>query len=557
MNVREIKFGEEQMELQKNGLDKLANAVKVTLGPKGRTVTIQKGNNVKVTKDGVSVAREVSILNQFEQQGAQLALETCMKSNNVAGDGTTTAIVLAQAIMDGGISAIKGSEDGKIPGCNPIDVKHGVEMATRQALAHLISLGREVSSDEQLLQVGNVSSNGDEHISQIIVDALNKAGKNGMITYQESSNLKTTLNVASGYHFRKGYNEENYCNVPGKLRCELTDALVLITSIRINYWNAIFPYVVLSNEMGMPLLIIAEELEGQSRADLLKAVDSGRANVCVVRAPATGDLRDKLMKDIAEYTGGEYIRYDKGDKLEFNIKNQEEVDRVIKRLGKAKKVIVDRDTTVIIGGQADPEKFDKHCASLFGAQEAEENDMEVKALLQERLARLTSGVVEILVGGATESEVKERKDRVEDSLNACRAAKDEGILPGGGIALLRVSNMSFEGLSPKNDGERAGIEVVKKALTVPIKQLCINAGADPEEVLRKISMSNDVDFGWDVSENIYGNMYGMGIVDPLKVVRSALEGASSIAALMLGNGCTIVDYVAMQPSGQLSPLINI
>jgi chaperonin GroEL len=554
MNIKEIKFGAEQMELQKAGLDIMANAVKVTLGPKGQTVTIQKHGKAKVTKDGVSVAREVSVLDQFKDQGAQLALETCIKSNNVAGDGTTTAIVLAQALMDGGMAAIKG--DGTKPACNPIDVKHGIEMATTKALTHLISMAREVSSEEQLLQVGNISSNGDRQISKVIVEALDKAGKNGMVTYQESSNLKTTLNVVSGYHFARGYHSQDYCNVPNKLECVLENALILVTSIRLNYWKAIEPYVMLSNELGMPLLIVADELEGECKAILLKAAHARQVSICVVRAPLTAEHRDQVMEDIATYTGGEYIRHDKGDKLDFDPNNQEQLDAVMKKLGRAKRIVVNRETTTIVGGNRNLEKFEEYCEGLLGAQKEEQN-IEVKAFLQERLARLTSGIVEILVGGTTETETKERKDRVEDALSACRAAKEEGILPGGGIALLRVSKMSFDDLSPQNEGQKAGIEVVKKALTVPIKQLAINAGVDPEFVLKKIELHTDKDHGWDVAQNYFGNMYALGVVDPLKVVRSALEGASSIAALMLGNGCTIVDHVTMQPSGQLSPLINI
>lgn len=546
MNIKEIKYGQEQLRLLKSGLDAMANAVKITLGPKGQTVTIQKHGKAKVTKDGVSVAKEVSLLNQFEDQGAQLALETCMKSNNIAGDGTTTAIVLAQAIMDGGMKAIE-------EGLNPIDVKHGIEMATNQALTHLIGLAREVESEEQLLQVGNVSSNGDEQISKVIVEALDKAGKNGMITYQESSNLKTTLSVVSGYHFARGYHSQDYCNVPNKLECVLENALVLITSIRLNYWKAIEPYVILSNQLSMPLLIIVDELEGESKALLLEAVHRHQVRLCVVKAPLTGEHRDQVMEDIAMYTGGEYIRHDKGAKLDFDYNNPEAVEAVMKKLGKANRVVVNRETTTLLGGNRNPERFEEYCEGLYGAQKIEPS-IEVRAFLQERLARLTSGIVEILVGGTTEAETKERKDRVEDALSACRAAKEEGILPGGGIALLRVCKMSFDNLNPANEGQVAGIEVVKNALMVPIKQLAINAGVNPEDIMKRIEASEDPDFGWDVSRNVCGNMHEMGILDPLKVVRSALEGASSIAALMLGNGCTIVDRVTMQQSGQLSPL---
>ena len=556
MNVKEIKLDMEQMELQKAGLDIMANAVKITLGPKGRTATIQDRGKPKVTKDGVTVARSISILNQFQEQGAQLALETCMKSNNVAGDGTTTAIILAQAIMEEGMNAIKEH------GYNPIDIKIGIEMATKHALASLINMAREVESDDQLLQVGCVSSNGDEHISKIIVEALGKAGRTGMVTYRESSNLHTSLNVLSGYHFARGYHEEAYCNVPNKLECVLENALVLITSIRLNNLGAIHPYIQLSNFLSMPLLIITEELEGQSRAALVGAVQTGQAKICVVKAPGIGELRDQLMGDIAMYTGGKYIRHDKGDKLEFDINRPETVgnklgvDEATSRLGRAARIVVNRESTTILGGNRDEIKFEEYCDGIYGAH-SEESDVQVKALLQERLARLTSGVVEILVGGATEAEMIERKDRVEDTVNACRGAKEEGILPGGGIALLHLSKMSFGHLNPKNEGQKAGIEVIKNALTVPIQQLCINAGVDVESVLTKIALSNDRCFGWDVANNRYGNMYELGIIDPLKVVRSALEGASSIAGLMLGNGCTIVDYVTMQQSGQLSPLINI
>ena len=518
MNIREIKYGKEQLRLLKGGLDSMANAVKITLGPKGQTVTIQKHGKAKVTKDGVSVAREVALLDQFEDQGAQLALETCMKSNNMAGDGTTTAIVLAQAIMDGGMKAIES-------GLNPIDIKHGIEMATTQALTHLISLAREVETEEQLLQVGNVSSNGDEQISRVIVEALDKAGKNGMITYQESSNLKTTLSVVSGYHFARGYHSQDYCNVPNKLECVLENALVLITSIRLNYWKAIEPYVALSHQSGMPLLIITDEFEGESRAILLKAVHEGKIRICVVKAPLTGEHRDQVMEDIAMYTGGEYIRHDKGDKLEFDHTNPEAVEVAMKKLGKVKRVVVGRETTTLLGGNRNPERFEEYCDGLYGAQK-DEPSVEVRAFLQERLARLS----------------------------ACRAAKEEGILPGGGIALLRVCKMSFDNLNPLNEGQIAGIEIVKQALRVPIRQLAINAGIDPDIIMKKIEEANDPDFGWDVARNICDNMHTLGILDPLKVVRSALEGASSIAALMLGNGCTIVDRVTMQQSGQLSPL---
>ena len=480
MNIREIKYGKEQLRLLKGGLDSMANAVKITLGPKGQTVTIQKHGKAKVTKDGVSVAREVALLDQFEDQGAQLALETCMKSNNMAGDGTTTAIVLAQAIMDGGMKAIES-------GLNPIDIKHGIEMATTQALTHLISLAREVETEEQLLQVGNVSSNGDEQISRVIVEALDKAGKNGMITYQESSNLKTTLSVVSGYHFARGYHSQDYCNVPNKLECVLENALVLITSIRLNYWKAIEPYVALSHQSGMPLLIITDEFEGESRAILLKAVHEGKIRICVVKAPLTGEHRDQVMEDIAMYTGGEYIRHDKGDKLEFDHTNPEAVEVAMKKLGKVKRVVVGRETTTLLGGNRNPERFEEYCDGLYGAQK-DEPSVEVRAFLQERLARLTSGIVEILVGGTTEAETKERKDRVEDALSACRAAKEEGILPGGGIALLRVCKMSFDNLNPLNEGQIAGIEIVKQALRVPIRQLAINAGIDPDIIMKKIEV---------------------------------------------------------------------
>jgi chaperonin GroEL len=273
---------------------------------------------------------------------------------------------------------------------------------------------------------------------------------------------------------------------------------------------------------------------------------------CSVKAPLTGEHRDAIMEDIAKFTNGVYIRHAEGSKLEFNPENKEEAEKALKQLGKAKKIKVNRNQTIIYNGFCDPVVFEEHCDDLFGAQEVEQ-DLETKAFLQERLARLTSGIIEILVGGATEAETKERKDRVEDALNACRAAKEEGVLPGGGVALLRVSSMSFDNLNPKNEGQKVGITILKNALRVPIRQLAINAVSNPDEVIKKIEESEDLDFGWDIAIDRYGNMYEFGILDPLKAVRSALEGASSIAALMLGNGCTIVDHVVMTPSGQLAP----
>lgn len=498
------------------GVEVLTNAVKATLGPKGRNAILDKKFGAPtITKDGVTVAKEIELKDPWENMGAQLVKEVASKTSDVAGDGTTTATVLAHAIYREGIKNV-------VAGANPMDLKRGIEKAVEVVIEELKKLSKPVADKKEIAQVGTISANNDPSIGELIAEAMDKVGKDGVITVEEAKSMATTLDVVEGMQFDRGYISPYFITDPERMECNLEDVFILIHEKKISSMKDLLPILEQIAKMGKPLLIIAEDVEGEALATLVVNKLRGTLQVCAVKAPGFGERRKAMLEDIAILTGGTMISEDIGIKLE-NIK--------LTDLGRAKKVTVDKENTTIVEGAGDPAKIQGRVKQIKTQIEETTSDYD-REKLQERLAKLVGGVAVINVGAATEAELKEKKARVEDALHATRAAVEEGIVPGGGVALLRCMS-ALKNLKLENHDQNIGVKIVMRALEEPIRQIVANAGLEGSVIVEKVKASKDVNFGFDAQNEEYVDMMKAGIIDPTKVTRTALQNAASVAALML------------------------
>src|SRR5713226_8835496 len=516
MSAKEVKFSVDARDKMLHGIDTLAHAVRVTLGPKGRNVILDKSFGApRITKDGVTVAKEIELEDKFENMGAQMVREVASKTSDQAGDGTTTATVLAHAIVREGAKAVAA-------GMNPMDLKRGVDLAVETIVADLKKNSKNVTSNEEIAQVGTISANGDAEIGRFIADAMKKVGNEGVITVEEAKSLETELEVVEGMQFDRGYISPYFVTNADKMRADMEDPYILIYEKKLAALNELLPLLDAVVQAAKPLLILAEDVEGEALATLVVNKLRGGLKVAAVKAPGFGDRRKAMLEDIAILTAGTMVSADLGIKLE-NV--------TIAMLGRSKKVMIDKENTTIVGGAGKKADIQARIAQIKAQIEETTSDYD-KEKLQERLAKLAGGVAVLRVGGATEIEVKERKDRVDDAMHATRAAVEEGILPGGGVALLRAVK-ALEKLRVHNDDQRTGIEIVKKAITWPARQIAINAGEDGSVVVGKILEKDTYAHGYDAQTGEFGNLVSKGIIDPTKVVRIALQDASSIAGLLI------------------------
>ncbi|MBN06080.1 chaperonin GroEL [Ponticaulis sp.] len=516
MAAKDVKFSADARERMMKGVDVLANAVKVTLGPKGRNVVIEKSFGApRTTKDGVTVAKEIELEDKFQNMGAQMLREVASKANDVAGDGTTTATVLAQAIVREGMKRVAA-------GMNPMDLRRGVEKAVAEVVNTIKSSAKPVDTSEQIAQVGTISANGEREIGDMIAKAMEKVGNEGVITVEEAKSLDTELDVVEGMQFDRGYLSPYFITNPEKMIAELEDPYILIHESKLSGLQPMLPLLEAVVQSGRPLLVLAEDVEGEALATLVVNRLRGGLKVAAVKAPGFGDRRKAMLQDIAVLTGGQVVSEDLGIKLE-NV--------TIDMLGRAKRVSIDKDNTTIIDGAGKKKDIDGRVNQIRAQIEETSSDYD-REKLQERLAKLAGGVAVIRVGGATEIEVKERKDRVEDAMNSTRAAVEEGIVPGGGSALLKAVK-ALDKVNPDNDDQRVGVEIVRRAIIVPVKQIAENAGADGSIIAGKLSESNDKNYGFDAQSGKFVDMIKSGIIDPAKVVRTALQDAASVAGLLI------------------------
>ena len=516
MAAKDVRFSVDARDRMLRGVDILTNAVRVTLGPKGRNVVLDKSYGApRVTKDGVTVAKEIELEDKFENMGAQMVREVASKSSDFAGDGTTTATVLAEAIVKEGIKAVAA-------GMNPMDLKRGIDLAVESVVADLQKNSKKVTSNEEIAQVGTISANGDSEIGKFLADAMKKVGNEGVITVEEAKSLETELEVVEGMQFDRGYISPYFITNADKMRVEMDDAYILIYEKKLSSLQELLPLLEAVVQTSKPLVIIAEDVEGEVLATLVVNKLRGGLKVAAVKAPGFGDRRKAMLEDIAILTGAQAISEDLGIKL----------DKVtVNMLGRAKKVMIEKENTTIVNGAGKKSDIEARIAQIKVQIEETTSDYD-KEKLQERLAKLAGGVAVIRVGGATEVEVKERKDRVDDAMHATRAAVEEGILPGGGVALLRA----IEGLKKvrtQNDDQKTGVEIVRKALSWPARQIAINAGEDGSVIVGKILEKDQYSYGFDAQNLEYVNLVAKGIIDPTKVVRAALQNAASIAGLLI------------------------
>ena len=524
MASKDVKFGQDARERMLRGVDILANAVKVTLGPKGRNVVIEKSFGApRITKDGVTVAKEIELEDKFENMGAQMVREVASKTNDLAGDGTTTATVLAQAIVREGAKNVAA-------GMNPMDLKRGIDMAVAAAIEHIKGQSKKVKGSEEVGQVGTISANGEKAIGDMIAQAMQKVGNEGVITVEEAKTAETELEVVEGMQFDRGYLSPYFINNPEKQSATLDNPFVLLYDKKISNIRDLLPTLEQVAKSGRPLLIIAEDVEGEALATLVVNTIRGILKVVAVKAPGFGDRRKAMLEDIAILTGGTVISEDLGIKLETVTLNM---------LGRAKKVTIDKENTTIVDGVGKKPEIEGRVKQIKAQIEETTSDYD-REKLQERLAKLAGGVAVIKVGGASEVEVKERKDRVDDALHATRAAVEEGIVPGGGVALLRASK-ALEGLKGENDDQKVGINIVRKALQAPARQIAANAGEDGSVIVGKILENTKYSFGYNAQTHEYGDMYTQGVIDPAKVVRCALQDAASVAGLLVTTEAMIAD----------------
>ena len=524
MAAKDVYFSSDARDKMLRGVNILANAVKVTLGPKGRNVVIEKSFGApRSTKDGVSVAKEIELSDRFENLGAQLIREVASKTNDKAGDGTTTATVLAQAIVVEGLKSVAA-------GLNPMDLKRGVDKAVAKVIAEIKASSKKVTTNAEIAQVGSISANGDKDVGDMIAKAMEKVGNEGVITVEEAKSLETELDVVEGMQFDRGYLSPYFITNADKMEAVLEDPLILLFEKKLSSLQALLPVLEAVVQSGRPLLIIAEDIEGEALATLVVNKLRGGLRVAAVKAPGFGDRRKAMLEDIATLTAGELISEDLGIKLE-NV--------TLDMLGKAKKVTITKDDTTIVDGLGDKADIEARIAQIKRQIEDTTSDYD-KEKLQERLAKLAGGVAVVRVGGSTEVEVKEKKDRVDDALNATRAAVEEGIVPGGGVALLKASKV-LEGLKGDNDDQDAGIAIVRRALQAPIRQISENAGVEGSIVVGKILENSSATFGFNAQTEEYVDLIQAGIIDPAKVVRTALQDAASVAGLLITTEAAIVE----------------
>ncbi len=523
MAAKDVRFSADARERMLRGVDILANAVKVTLGPKGRNVIIEKSFGApRTTKDGVTVAKEIELEDKFENMGAQMVREVASKTNDVAGDGTTTATVLAQAIVREGLKSVAA-------GMNPMDLKRGIDKAVSQVVEAIGKKAKKVKDSGEIAQVGTISANGEREIGEMIAKAMQKVGNEGVITVEEAKSLETELDVVEGMQFDRGYLSPYFITNADKMIAELDDPYILIHEKKLSGLQPLLPVLEAVVQTGKPLLIIAEDIEGEALATLVVNKLRGGLKVAAVKAPGFGDRRKAMLEDIAVLTGGQTISEDLGIKLE---------SVEIGMLGRAKRVTITKDDTTIVDGSGKKKDIEARVSQIKAQIEETSSDYD-REKLQERLAKLAGGVAVIKVGGATEVEVKERKDRVDDALNATRAAVEEGVVPGGGVMLLKATqSITVKG---DNDDQEAGIQIVRKALQAPIRQISENAGVEGSIVVGKVLEAKGANFGYDAQNDEYGDMLEKGIIDPAKVVRTALQDAASIAALMITTEAAVAE----------------
>ncbi|MDM7850279.1 chaperonin GroEL [Pseudochrobactrum kiredjianiae] len=523
MAAKEVKFGRSAREKMLRGVDILADAVKVTLGPKGRNVVIDKSFGApRITKDGVSVAKEVELEDKFENMGAQMLREVASKTNDTAGDGTTTATVLGQAIVQEGAKAVAA-------GMNPMDLKRGIDLAVTEVVANLLGKAKKINTSEEVAQVGTISANGEASIGQMIAEAMQKVGNEGVITVEEAKTAETELEVVEGMQFDRGYLSPYFVTNPEKMVADLEDAYILLHEKKLSNLQALLPVLEAVVQTSKPLVIIAEDVEGEALATLVVNKLRGGLKIAAVKAPGFGDRRKAMLEDIAILTGGQVISEDLGIKLE---------SVTLDMLGRAKKVAISKETTTIVDGAGQKAEIEARVGQIKQQIDETSSDYD-REKLQERLAKLAGGVAVIRVGGATEVEVKERKDRVDDALNATRAAVEEGIVAGGGTALLRASaNITAKGI---NSDQEAGINIIRRALQAPARQITTNAGEEASVIVGKILENASETFGYNTATNEYGDLIKAGVVDPVKVVRTALQNAASIAGLMITTEAMIAE----------------
>ncbi|WP_117191969.1 chaperonin GroEL [Rhizobium terrae] len=532
MAAKEVKFHSDARERMLRGVDVLANAVKVTLGPKGRNVVIDRSFGApRITKDGVSVAKEIELEDKFENMGAQMLREVASKTNDIAGDGTTTATVLAQAIVKEGAKAVAS-------GMNPMDLKRGIDLAVDAVVKELKNNARKISNNSEIAQVGTISANGDFEIGRYLAEAMEKVGNEGVITVEEAKTAETELEVVEGMQFDRGYLSPYFVTNQDKMRVELEDPYILIHEKKLSNLQSMLPVLEAVVQSGKPLLIIAEDVEGEALATLVVNKLRGGLKIAAVKAPGFGDRRKAMLEDIAILTGGTVISEDLGIKLE-NV--------TLNMLGRAKKVAIEKENTTIIDGVGSKSEIDGRVAQIRAQIEETTSDYD-REKLQERLAKLAGGVAVIRVGGSTEVEVKEKKDRVDDALHATRAAVEEGILPGGGVALLRAVK-ALDNLSTTNQDQKVGVEIVRRAIEAPVRQIAENAGAEGSVIVGKLREKSDFSYGWNAQTGEYGDLYAQGVIDPAKVVRAALQDAASVAGLLV----TTEAMIAEKPKKEAAP----
>src|SRR5712675_2719582 len=532
MAVKEVRFNGDARDRLLRGIDVLANAVKVTLGPKGRNVLLDKSYGApRITKDGVTGAKKIELSDRFENMGAQMVKEVASKTSDQVGDGTTTATVLAQAIVRGGSKAVAA-------GLNPMDLKRGIDMAVEAVVNEIKKVSKKVSTNAEIAQVGRISANDDREIGEMIAAAMDKVGNEGVITIEEAKGLETELDIVEGMQFDRGYLSPYFVTNAEKMICELENPYILLFEKKLSGLQAILPLLEAVMKSGDPMLIVAEDIEGETLATLVVNKLRGGLKVAAVKAPGFGDRRKAMLEDLAVLTGGQVISEDLGIKLE-NV--------TLDMLGRAKRVRVEKENSTIIDGAGKKEDIQGRIAQIKQQIEETTSDYD-REKLQERLAKLAGGVAVIRVGGATEIEVKERKDRVDDATHATRAAVEEGIVPGGGVALLYAAK-SLDGLTPENNDQKVGIDIVRRALQTPVRQVAENAGTEGSIVVGKLLDSNDPNRGFDAQTGDYVDMIKAGIIDPTKVVRLALQNAASVAGLLV----TTEAMVAEKPEKKTPP----
>ena len=524
MAAKEIKFNGDARDRMLRGIDVLANAVKVTLGPKGRNVLLNKSYGApRVTKDGVTVAKEIELGDRFENMGAQMVKEVATRTSDQAGDGTTTATVLAQAIVHEGVKAVAA-------GMNPMDLRRGIDLAVASVVNDIRKVSKKVSTNDEIAQVGTISANDDREIGEMIAQAMDKVGNEGVITVEEATGFETELDIVEGMQFDRGYLSAYFVTNAAKMLCELENPHILLFEKKLSALQPILPLLEAVVQSGNPLLIVAEEIEGEALATLVVNKLRGGLKVAAVKAPGFGDRRKSMLEDLAVLTGGQVISEDLGIKLE---------SVTLDMLGTAKKVRIDKDSTTIIDGAGEKADIAARCTQLRAQIEETTSDYD-KEKLQERLAKLAGGVAIIRVGGSTEIEVKERKDRVDDAMHATRAAVEEGVVAGGGVTLLYASQRLGQ-LNPENDDQKVGIDIVRRALQAPARQIFANAGMEGSVIVGKLLDKGEADHGFDAQSGNYVDMIEAGIIDPAKVVRLALQGAASVAGLLITTEAMVAD----------------